>query len=62
MDRKTALVVLRVAGYHSDKKTWVRTYIENRVSYKVATVEWQRGERMRADGITCTCQECKLDK
>jgi hypothetical protein len=62
MDRKTALVVLRVAGYHDDMKTWMRAYVENRVSHAAAKTEWQRGKEMRAAGVACTCHDCKQAK
>lgn len=60
MNRSTALVVLRTAGYHDDRKTWTRTYIENRVSMRVANAEWQRGQGMKAAGVPCTCRDCAL--
>lgn len=61
MNRKTALVTLRTAGYHGDSATWTRTYIENRVSRAKAGEEWQRGQQMKAAGVKCECRECKAE-
>jgi hypothetical protein len=59
MDRKSALVALRVAGYHEDMATWVRVYVENRVSRTAADAEWSRGKAMKAAGVGCSCPDCK---
>lgn len=59
MNRKTALVTLRFAGYHSDSSLWTRTYIENRVSRAKANEEWARGASMKVAGIPCTCLDCR---
>ena len=58
MTRKTALVLLRVAGYHNDTKAFVRLYVENRVSIAAADREWERGKQMQAAGVPCTCRDC----
>lgn len=60
--RASALVTCRVAGYHGDTRTFVRTYIENRISYGNAQKEWCKGERMKAEGIVCDCFTCKKEK
>jgi hypothetical protein len=59
LKRKDALVLLRVAGYHSDSKTFTRLYVENRVSKPAANAEWDRGAAMRAAGVPCTCPTCR---
>jgi hypothetical protein len=58
MKRTDALVVIRVAGYHSDMRTFTRTYTENRVSYAAAWAEYQRGSAMREAGVPCSCPDC----
>ena len=59
MKRADALVVIRVAGYHDDSKTFVRTYTENRISYTVAMKEFSRGQNMNKGGVPCSCNACK---
>jgi hypothetical protein len=36
MKRKDALTVCKVAGYHQDRATFTRVYIENRISRPAA--------------------------
>lgn len=58
MKRADALSALRIAGYHSDHRSFVRTYVENRVSRKVANEEFTRGAALKRAGVLCTCFEC----
>lgn len=58
MKRKDALTTIRVAGYHGDQRTYLRTYTEHRISMAAAQAEYQRGQRMKKDGVPCSCQEC----
>lgn len=59
MTRKAALVTCRVAGYHDDTRSFVRAYVENRVSYAAARVEWAHGVRLKASGYVCDCFHCR---
>lgn len=59
MKRDVLLSHLRVAGYHDDSATFTRLYIENRISYDSAKKEYLKGQKMKADGIGCTCPDCK---
>lgn len=59
MNRKTALVLARVAGYHQDSKAFTRIWVEARVSKAKLNEEWRRGWAMRQAGVPCTCMECK---
>lgn len=61
MDRKTALQVIKVAGYHDDNQAFMRTYCENRISYKVATEWWMLGKNLKVNGAKCDCHQCKKD-
>jgi hypothetical protein len=56
--REVALTKIRVAGYHEDRATFTRTYIEERVSYQVAKNAYADGQRFRASGVRCTCHDC----
>ncbi len=58
--REVAITKLRVAGYHNDRATWTRVYVENRVGYATAKAAFAEGERARLRGIRCECHECKL--
>lgn len=59
MKRKDALGWIRIAGYHNDSKSFTRLIIENRISRPVANEEFRTGAKMRANGVGCTCSECK---
>jgi len=59
MKREVAIDLLRVAGYHNDQRAFVRLYVENRISRKVATEEFNRGYALRRSGVRCTCFECR---
>jgi hypothetical protein len=59
MNRKTALGVCMLAGYHDDTRSFVRAYVENRISYGAAKAEWNRGAQMKRAGMPCGCHSCK---
>jgi len=62
MKRSDALSALRLAGYHNDSRAFTRTYVENRISYRVAQQEWRLGVSAKLAGVRCTCFECKEEK
>lgn len=57
-DRDRTLALLRIAGFHGDQRTWMRTYTSRRISYLVARKAWADGQRARAAGAGCSCYEC----
>ena len=59
MKREDAITKLRVAGYHGDRATFTRTYVEERVSYAAAKKAYEEGRAMHARGVVCACHECK---
>lgn len=59
MKRKDALAWIRIAGYHNDVGSFVRLYVENRVSRAAADEAWAVGKRQKANGVLCSCQACK---
>lgn len=59
MKRKDALLAIRIAGYHDDKRAFMRLYTEHRISLAVAQEEYDRGASMKAAGVGCSCYECK---
>ena len=61
MKREDALSALRIAGYHDDQLTFVRTYVENRISRKVANEEFNRGAALKRAGVRCTCFQCRSE-
>jgi hypothetical protein len=56
--RAAALARLKYAGYHNDYSTFVRVYVENRISYPNAISQYRAGIQARTAGIRCNCQEC----
>lgn len=58
MKRKDALAHIRIAGYHGDKRGFMRIYTEHRISLQVANAEYARGEEMKKNGVPCKCFDC----
>lgn len=61
MKRQDALAWLRIAGYHNDQAQFARIYVENRISYQVAIGKFREGIQARANGMKCSCQDCKRE-
>ncbi len=59
MKRTDALAWIRIAGYHNDQKSFVRLYVENRVSRKSADEAWAKGVKAKESGMGCACHQCK---
>lgn len=47
MTRKEVLSCLKDCGAQNDRARWLRLYVENRVSYGVASKAWQDGAALR---------------
>jgi hypothetical protein len=62
MKRKDVLASIRVAGYHADQRSFLRLYVENRVSFQAASEAYHEGARLKKAGMRCTCLECKEGK
>lgn len=60
--KEKALAALRVAGYHEDKKTFTRVYIENRINLQTAILEYNKGIDNKRNGMICTCGQCKTNE
>ena len=45
MTRKQALACIKAAGAQGDQQTFLRLYIENRISYSVAIAEYRAGKQ-----------------
>lgn len=59
MTRQEAIATIKYAGYHNDKKTMTRIYIENRLNYHVAQVAFSAGIKNRENGMKCSCLKCQ---
>lgn len=59
MTRKNALIYMKIAGYHSDTKAFIRLLVENRISRKIAEDAYQLGAKERERGVGCTCWDCR---
>jgi len=46
MNRKTALGLCMLAGYHDDSKSFLRTYVANRISYEAAPALLENADHM----------------
>lgn len=57
--RAAALNLITFAGYHGDKGTATRLYIENRVSYGAFQAAYAKGAAAKAAGVACGCHECR---
>lgn len=60
MKREHVLAWLRVAGYHADRASFTRIYIENRIGYEAAKAAYGQGQAQRASGaVKCSCADCQ---
>ena len=44
--RQLVLMALKACGAEDDRKNWIRLYVENRVSLKVANEQWKQGQQL----------------
>lgn len=59
--RKITLHCMKIAGYHNDRSTFTRLYIESRIKPELCHESFRLGLVMKANGIKCFCNECKLE-
>jgi hypothetical protein len=59
MTRKQIVALIVIAGYHNDTATGTRLYVEGRISMATYHDAFTKGKTLRAQGMKCTCQECK---
>jgi len=58
--REFYLAEARIAGYHDDKRTFIRLVIESRVRRELLNEAWHAGRRALAAGVPCThCQRMR---
>lgn len=62
MKRKHLITALRVAGCHQDRQTWMRVYVENRISLQVANEAWRSGVKAKENGMRCDCCRCQKER
>lgn len=60
--RETTLALARIAGYHGDRAAFTRLLIECRVNRQAMNEAFWNGQKARANGVGCTCCECKKAK
>ena len=58
MNRRQALNLMIVAGYHHDKRTFTRLLIENRISREAAETAYHQGTIARKNNVACSCNDC----
>jgi hypothetical protein len=62
MKREVLTTLIRTAGYHEDRASFTRLYVENRISKQAADEAYRSGRQARAAGVRCDCHECKAIK
>ena len=62
MTRDTAIILLKIAGYHDDNRSFVRLYVENHISITNARLAFDQGAKMRMMGVPCHCHQCTETK
>lgn len=62
MTQDQALTDIRFAGYHADGKSFIRLYMEHRVSFTSARKAFDRGNELREAGWQCQCPNCATKK
>jgi hypothetical protein len=58
--RADRLAAIQFAGYHGDRRTFTRLYIEGRAALPVASAAFRAGEQARSGGMPCRCSECAV--
>lgn len=58
MTRALVLAYMRIAGYHDDRATFTRLYIENRIGRARANEAFRAGQAAKLRGVPCTCTTC----
>lgn len=58
MKRADVIAHIRIAGYHSDQRSFLRLYTENRISSAVAKEAFAAGARQKEAGVPCHCYAC----
>ena len=58
--RETALVLMRVAGYHNDQRDRVRLLVESRVNRQAMDAAWMDGQAAKRNGVRCDCYQCRI--
>jgi len=56
--QKVAIELLKIAGYHSDYKSWAKISAENHISFNLARKCWLSGVIMKRKGLRCTAGIC----
>jgi predicted lipase len=59
MKRQDAIALMRIAGYHSDSRSFARLFLENRVNKATADEAYVKGQQQRSAGMGCHCFKCK---
>ncbi len=59
MNRKDALIMAKIAGYHEDIKGGTRILIESRISRAAYDYAFESGRAAKRNGVTCGCPSCK---
>jgi hypothetical protein len=56
--RDRALQCAKIAGYHEDRKTLTRLYIECRVNLHAMQAAFWAGQQAKKAGVKCGCYDC----
>jgi hypothetical protein len=59
MTKKSALVHVKIAGYHEDLKTGTRILIESGLSRTDYDHAFNAGRAAKEGGMKCACMKCK---
>ena len=59
MKRADAIKAMMYCGYHSDRQTWTRLFVEHRIAFSPAQAAFTRGEQLRSGGMPCGCRDCQ---
>lgn len=60
--RETMIALARFAGYHEDKKTFTRLYVEGRVNLGIMNAAFHSGRQAKQNGVKCNCYQCKKEQ
>lgn len=57
--RQTRIALAKVAGYHDDRRGWMRALIGSGVSFRDMEDAFFAGEVARENGTPCDCHACR---
>ena len=56
--RENGLKWIRLHGYHDERASGLRVWLEHRISRAEFDRAWNEGRKLKEEGAPCTCSRC----